>query len=246
MADSVLLNIGNTNTQCAVWTDGRVGPSCQLLTPEFVATRGKGTPFDDQRDLPCMVACVVPAATAALQSWRDVRTLRFLEASLVRGIDFSPVDTATVGADRLANVVAALASETPPLIVLDCGTAVTMEVIDRDRRFRGGVIMPGRTMMRDSLHAGTGLLPCVELDDRLPCAIGRTTPDAMMAGINLGALGAVRQIVETARLELDAPCCPVLSVGGDSSFYAQHLPRVLQGPADFTLRGLGLVAEDLF
>ncbi|MDX9978931.1 MAG: type III pantothenate kinase [Lentisphaeria bacterium] len=232
---TILLNIGNTNCQIA-WLEanGELGgmhtvPTSALPAPPLLA---------ELAAVPGLAACVVPRARAVLSE--RFPNLRFLALDDVPFVDFSLVDPSTLGADRLANLAAA-AELGGPRIVLDCGTAITTEVLDEKGRFRGGAILPGRRLLRQALHDHTAQLPLVPLGDLAPPAIGPNTAAAILAGTDAAVLGAVAHLLEASRREIGCDVCPMLAVGGDAAYFARHLPDVAAGPADFTLRGLRAV-----
>jgi type III pantothenate kinase len=170
----------------------------------------------------------------------------FVSAESVPEIDFSLVDTSTLGADRVANAAVIAAELLAPAIVLDCGTAITTEVVDAEYRFRGGAIMPGRRLLRRALKANTGQLPEIPFGDDSPPAVGVNTAEAIRAGIDLGVLGAVQRVIDASRAELGGgEGCDVYVVGGDAGFFLEHLVAVTRGAEDFTMRGLALIAGRL-
>jgi type III pantothenate kinase len=242
----LLLNIGNTHVQVALATGDCIEIAQTVPTAELLAPGGARTCLKLYPGVPCLAACVVPAARAALEQAHPERDLRFLEAALVCELDLTLVDASTVGADRLANAIAASASYAPPVIVLDCGTAITTEVVDADRQFRGGAILPGRQLLRRALNRHTGQLPEIPLQDQCPPAIGTATAAAIRAGVDLGVLGSVEKLLAETRSELSVDACPVIAVGGDAPYFVKHISGLTAGPADFTLRGLLPVARRLF
>lgn len=232
---TLLLNIGNTNTQLAMLGDtGELGEVQTVPTAELV----DHSLVTQLASLPGLAAAVVPKARQALAERHP--NLRFLSVADVPFVDFSPVDTSTLGADRIANLAAA-ADRGGPLIVLDCGTAITTEVLDAGNRFRGGAILPGRRLLRQALHDHTAQLPLVPLGTTEPPALGTNTAAAILAGTDAAVLGAVAHLLAASRQAIAAPACPVLAVGGDAAYFARHLPEVQLGPTDFTLQGLRAV-----
>ncbi|MBT3289192.1 MAG: type III pantothenate kinase [Victivallales bacterium] len=229
---TLLLNIGNTNTQLArLATDGTLSDVITVPTESLVDCAG----LAELATCPGLAASVVPPARTALAA-RFPR-LHFLALSDVPFVDFSPVDPSTLGADRLANLAAATEIG-GPVIILDCGTAITTEALDAGDRFRGGAILPGRRLLRQALHDHTAQLPLVPLGTREPPALGTNTAEAILAGTDAAILGAVGRLVRRSQQALAAPDCPVLAVGGEAPYFAKHLPQVELGPTDFTLRGL--------
>jgi type III pantothenate kinase len=242
MNDAWLINIGNTHTRLARLAAGKLMPP-QLVTTAAVL---QGQPLPGVAEapaLPLIGACVVPAARDLVS--RQFQQTHWLSPELASGLNLGLVDSSTLGADRLANAIAACHELILPAVVLDCGTALTTVVVDVHRRLLGGAILAGRAMLRRALHTGTGQLPELPLTSDCPGAIGRNTRDALLAGIDLGILGTVQQVLEKTRQELQLPALQVIAIGGDAPFFTQHLERVISGPTDFTLRGLAWVARGL-
>ena len=107
---------------------------------------------------------------------------------------------AKVGIDRLLNVFAAgrLLAPDRSVIVVDSGTATTVDLMTAEQTFRGGSILPGLRLSAYAMHDYTARLPLLNVDEEpaeLPDVPGRNTEDAMRAGLFIGQLGAVRELV---------------------------------------------------
>ena len=152
-----------------------------------------------------------------------------------------------VGIDRLLTALAASRTFCPgqTTVVVDSGTATTINLVDADGIFRGGVILPGMRLSARALHDYTARLPLLDMDlldetDK-PELPGRNTEDAIRGGLFWGQVGAVREIrrrmTDNAGQE---PACLVTGGGG------RRMAPVLQ-PCDFvdclTLHGLALLAK---
>ena len=136
---------------------------------------------------------------------------------------------------------AALAEFYPlPGAVIDCGTAITLELVDKNKRFAGGAIAPGRALMRSSLAKGTSLLPESGLLDAIPTEPGRNTIDAIGFGVGCGAKGVVRELAEAARRHLNIKT--LILTGGDAEFFRPVLPDAILPGIEFTLQGVRLAA----
>ena len=156
------------------------------------------------------------------------------------GSDF-PIENRTqaperVGVDRLAAAVAANAvrrAETPA-IVIDFGTAITVDLVASDGAFAGGAILPGVTTSAQALHAQTDALPAVRpaLEGKSPPAVGTDTASAIRAGLYWGAVGAVRELIARQSDRLVVP--PQVLVTGSTS---PDMARLLGSP-DYTVRYL--------
>ncbi len=227
-----LLDIGNSHTRIAAWRNGVMTVVRVMPTAGFEAG-------SLPEPAPAAAACVVPEVRRRLED-SELR-IRFVDAAHCNGlIDFSGGDYSTLGADRVANAVALAAGFELPGAVVDCGTALTLEVVDSDRRFRGGAIMPGRALMSRVLHEGTAALPETPLDDRPFPTCGTNTRDALRFGIGGGVIGAVREWLDMVRRNLELKS--VVLTGGDAAFLAAALPEAVVAPEDFTLAGVRLAA----
>lgn len=242
MKELILLNIGNTHTLMVRATGRQLSSVEKRSTQEFVTAGTQCGLLSAYPKLPVLAACVVPhAATCLRQRWPE-RRLEFLSAAWVNEFDFSLVTAESIGADRIANAVAALELVDPPFIVLDCGTAMTTVAVDGQRRFRGGAILPGRRLLRLALHEHTAQLPEVALEGQCPVALGTTTEKAILAGTDMGIAGAVQFLLENTRAELETCSCPVLVTGGDAAYFLASVPDLMPTPPDFIFRGLARIA----
>ena len=123
-----------------------------------------------------------------------------------------------VGMDRLVAAVAVnlLRSSDRPAIVIDAGTAITVDLIDVDGAFRGGAILPGMEAAARALSKSTDQLPEVGLHFAVEeSAIGKSTASAIRSGLLWGAVGAIRELVR--RMSSEVGRLPHLFVTGGSA-----------------------------
>ena len=150
-----------------------------------------------------------------------------------------------VGADRLLAAVAVnhLRAANRPAIVVDAGTAITVDLVSADGAFEGGVILPGFRLTAQSLAEGTDLLPHVDHDPAAdpPPVVGKSTAAAIRSGLFWGQVGAVRELTQRIAGELASP--PQLFVaGGDAERLAAFLPQARVVP-ELVLAGIALCAR---
>ena len=145
-----------------------------------------------------------------------------------------------LGTDRWAALVAAHHSEPGHKIVVNAGTALTIDALQADGRFRGGLIVPGPAMMRRSLDRGTAGL---RLTEGAYAAFPRSTPDAITTGALQAAIGAITRMGEAMSSDGAAPGCIVLS-GGAAPELVPHLPLPVRIRENLVLDGLYLIARD--
>lgn len=148
-----------------------------------------------------------------------------------------------VGIDRLLNAVSVneLRSVNRPAVVVDSGTATTVDVVSASGVFEGGAILPGLALSAKALHEYTALLPLVsvaELGMKTPEPLGRNTRAAIRSGLFWGQLGAVKELIDR-QAGADAE---IFVTGGGGALLAQHLPRARFEP-HLPLQGLILIAE---
>jgi len=148
-------------------------------------------------------------------------------------LKFDGVDASTVGSDRLANAAMAAKGELPA-VVIDCGTAITFEVVNSAGEFSGGAILAGRGLLREALRHGTARLPMVERG--MEKFIGKSTAEAIAAGVDGGSVGAVKAVLAGILRELGSRARIVLT-GGDAEFFRPHLPEA-EWVENFTLMGV--------
>jgi type III pantothenate kinase len=124
-----------------------------------------------------------------------------------------------LGTDRYAAMVAARRLFEGPLVVVDCGTAVTVDALDEHGRHLGGLILPGLSLMRRSLCAGTAALPDVD-ERRVSCLAGNTV-DQIASGTALGLASAVDGLCERVT-EVTGPDPVRVLTGGDAALIDTH------------------------
>jgi type III pantothenate kinase len=150
-----------------------------------------------------------------------------------------------VGVDRLAAAVAANASRdrSRPCIVIDAGSAVTVDLVSAAGAFEGGAILAGFKMQAEALFGGADQLPLTVLspNDEPPPVLGKNTDAAIKSGLFWGAVGSVREIVARLSAPLD-PTPQVLVTGGDLRRLAENLDGARFVP-NMVLTGIAIAAR---
>jgi type III pantothenate kinase len=251
------VDIGNTRLKLGWFESPAAEP---LPQPSRVETLAADWTLDDlTAALPrgamaarWLISSVHRPSTARLVEWlsgqqvEHTKTLTHRDLPLV--IDL--VQPERVGMDRLVNAVAAnrLRRCGEPAVVIDFGTAIKVDYIDRKGAFAGGAIAPGIGMSARALHEFTDLLPQVELDASSPAALGKSTLEAIRSGLYWGAVGTVRELV--AQLTADSPAAQIFLSGGDAPDFAAALAAESAEPPRFiphlTLSGIALTAPHVW
>ena len=229
MRKVLAVNIGNTNTQFAVVAEnGDVENIKTVLTDSLskdILIPG----------MPIALSSVVPAKNTIFAEYAPY----IISLDSKTSVDFSLIDHRTMGADRIANAEALAHIAELPAMCIDCGTAVTIEVLDAECRLVGGIIAPGRKLSRQSLKLHTALLPYIDkFETRLPdTALGLTTESAITAGCDFGLVGMIQILIERIKGEVGGECS-VYVTGGDASILLSSIPGLKQPPPHFTIRGI--------
>ena len=186
------------------------------------------------------VASVVPALERA---WR-----RCLEAHLGHeptvvsagrpyGMEIAMPDPRQVGADRIANAIAARSTYGAPVIVVDFGTATNIDVVDADGRYRGGAISPGLMLSAGALFSRAAKLASIPIEapER---ALGDSTEAALQSGLVIGAAAQAEGLVARIKAELGAPKATVVGTGGLARTVSAATDLFDAVDPDLTLRGI--------
>jgi type III pantothenate kinase len=235
----LLIDNSNSFTKVALASAEKVLAARKLPTRELTPASFKKT-LGRWRYERAVLCSVVPSAGAIIAEALAGVPLLQVSAKIKLGVGIDYPQPHSIGADRLANAAVAAATAGAPVIVVDFGTAVTFDIISRDRLYVGGVIAPGLEAMTDYLHQRTALLPKISLLEP-PAAIGKSTKHAMLSGAVYGYRGLVRQILQEIRGELGEKRVPVLATGGYAELIAAGLPEIGSVQPNLTLEGLRII-----
>lgn len=197
---------------------------------------------------PCfwIVTGVNPQARDAVSSWlrSQGQRVRLLDDPKELPLKVRLERPDHVGIDRLLNAVAANSRREKyrPAIIVDAGSAVTVDWLDASGTFGGGAILPGLRLMSRALNQYTALLPLVEIRKPLPEALGLSTPLAIEAGVYWAVVGGIQAL--STRLSEGATAQPhTFLTGGDAAVLWPALSeRAILWP-EMTLEGIRLAAK---
>jgi type III pantothenate kinase len=242
----LLFDIGNTHTHIGLADEKRVLKQTDISTLTWFGGGAAALvkKFAGKNKIEGAILCsVVPRATPSAKKFaRAAWKINALELNpaTMRGVGIDYPKPNSIGPDRLANAVAARARFGAPVVVVDFGTAVTFDVVDRNGNYVGGIIALGLAAMTNYLHEKTALLPKIEIRE-IKTAIGKSTEEAMLVGAVHGYRGLVRELIAELKRELRAKKLPVVATGGYAKLIAAKLPEISAVEPDLTLEGLRLV-----
>lgn len=171
---------------------------------------------------------ICPTANVHLVTWRDI--------PMEPNVD----EPDLLGIDRLISAYAASLHANPPLIVVDAGSAITVDLVAKDGRFSGGAILPGLSMQFISLAKGTANLPQLDHMDTEPQYPAKNTRDAIFSGVVTGATAAIDRLISNYcnRAEMVAETVPVVLTGGDAPTVSPRLQHNHDRIDNLVCRGL--------
>ncbi len=248
----LVLDVGNSVTNMGVALGEELVCSWQVTTPErltpdealmciesYLRVRAGNVAVRD-----AIIASVVPSLTDAwVEALRTLCGQRPLVVGpgLKSGLKLHLQNPADLGADRVADCVAAKQLYGYPLIVVDFGTATTLEVIDEAGVVQGGVILPGLRLAVRALADAAAQLPVIDL--RAPKnVIGKTTRDAMQSGIVIGEMKRIDGLVDAVWEELGYKT-RVVATGDDAHAMAALSKRIDTADEWLTLKGLAVLRK---
>jgi type III pantothenate kinase len=225
-----IIDIGNTNTRYGQMENGVLHNCADHPTKDIENLK-------IPKDISVAGASVVPSANDKV----NAENIFWVNYKQKLDIDLSFVEAHKVGADRIANLVALSEISSLPALIIDCGTAITGELLSKDKVFLGGPIAPGRLLQRHNLHSYTAQLPFVPIHKKNTELFGSNTEDAIMMGTDLGVIGAVKEFIRIARKKLNTEHLEVLIGGGDAEILLDNIDGVKRAPKDITLRGIASI-----
>lgn len=187
----------------------------------------------------CVLASVNPRAENAFCNWLHPRwkgRLLRVPVDVPVSIPILARNPDKIGTDRLLNALAAFQRTATATIVIDAGTAVTIDAVSEKGEFIGGVIAPGLETLKEALHLRTAFLPRVSVQ-RPRRVLGKDTNEAVKSGLYWGMVGLVEKITKKL-LEEQVNTPTVLATGGDAELLANEIQIIDEIVPHLTLEGI--------
>jgi type III pantothenate kinase len=248
------LDIGNTNTVAGIF-DGK-----KLLHQNRIATKSEFTRKDltstfdlwlnesnlEKEQIKTAIICsVVPSMTEVfeqmVQSMFEVAPM-VLSSELPLPIKIDIDHPEQVGADRIANAVAAFSKFGGESIVVDFGTATNFDIVNADGDYIGGVLLPGPETSMAELARKAAQLHVVDIEPPKKI-IGRSTTEALMSGLFYGTVGQVDFIIERIIKEAGFQKPTVIATGGLAAKFVSYSKFIEKTEPELTLEGLKIISE---
>jgi type III pantothenate kinase len=242
----IVVDIGNSRIKWGWCQDGRVervsnlGDDVEEWNREIANFAGKPT---------WAVVSVHPGRMERFREWANTRRDTVLVINHHQQIPV-PIwisSPHTVGLDRLCATLAAAKLYGPeePLLVIQVGTAVVLNLVSPTGAFRGGAILPGFQLMATALSTGTSQLPKVEITQPESIFPGENTADAIRRGIYYAIKGAIVMLRSGFTMTVDHYELKVILTGGDAHLLENDLSQPVIHVPTLTLEGIRIAAEAL-
>lgn len=245
------IDIGNTNITIGCIENDKIVCEARIATDKTRTSDQYGVEIKNMLEAfgcridaidDCIIASVVPPVFNAVRSgvYKVIQKKPMVVGhGLKTGLDIRLEHPAQVGSDRIVIAVAALAKRQAPLILIDMGTATTVEVIEPKNRYLGGVIMPGTRISLDALTSRTAQLPGINLD-KPGNIIARNTVDAMRSGIMYGAAAMLDGVIDRMEEELGHKST-IIATGGIAPYIISLCRHKITLERDLLLHGLNVI-----
>lgn len=243
------VDIGNSRIKFGVFADKALISKLSIPTIRDISAAGLINAVGDKLRRPitnAIVSSVVPEIDGSMRSFIDsffavtpIIVTNDMKFGLT--INYEPLEDA--GADRLVNTFAAVEKYGPPCIVCSFGTALAIDVVNKDRVLVGGLIAPGMNTLASALKLTTSRLPEVEIE-KPRRVIQNTTVGSIQSGIVYGYFGLVDGLLTRLKEEV-SDNTKVIATGGFADLIAENTDHIDIVDKDLMLDGLRRLFEKL-
>ena len=250
------IDVGNTNMVFAVYRDEEMLGTFRLSTNSTATSDEIGIMavsyferfgYRTEDVKACMIGSVVPqvmySLTSAIIKYFGIAPL-VVGTDVDAGLEFDSrcYETGKLGTDRAINCIAALKKYGAPLVVVDFGTATTIDALGADGEYLGGTIAPGLQVSLDALVSRTAMLPRVELQVP-PTFLGRNTVEQIQVGIVSGYVGNMEYLIRQVKAEMNCENIRVVATGGLSRLISEQTDCIDVVDTRLTPDGLRMIYE---
>lgn len=250
----LVIDVGNSNIVLGVYEEGKMLYDWRIATAKDRSSDEYGMLFEQILNYhglkineldDVIISSVVPTLMHTLSSMcnRYIGIDPIIIGPGVKtGMNIKYDNPSDVGADRIVNSVAAYEKYGGPTVVVDFGTAITFDVINKKGEYLGGSICPGIQIAADALFTRTARLPKIEI--KMPKSIiGKSTVESMQSGLVYGYIGLVDETVRQIMEEFEDECVKVVATGGFSTLISLESKYINNIDRFLTLDGLNIIYE---
>lgn len=238
----LLIDMGNTRLKWAFAEQDDVHSQAAVmnaqLDKELLRQQWQNLPIPQKIAIACVSASplLVIVQTICAEFWPNAPISQAQSQAHGFGVTNAYQQPEKLGVDRWLALIAAHRHYPAAVCVVDCGTAITVDLLEANGEHRGGYISPGLSLMKQALAQGTNALPLIS--DDYPDQPAQSTEAAIHSGTLLAARGLIEHVLATR-----ASPSQLLLTGGDAKIIAAHLkiPAIIDN--ELVLRGLAIAVE---
>ena len=247
----LVIDIGNTNIVIGCMKNDEIAFKARIATDRTRTSDQYGVEIKNMLEAygvqladieDCIISSVVPPVFNSVKTG-VIKVLgkqpMVVGPGLKTGLNILMDVPSQVGSDRIVIAVAALAEYKAPLILMDLGTATTIEVVEPDNNYIGGVIIPGVRLSLEALTSRAAQLPGISLD-KPKNIIGKNTVDCMRSGMMYGTAAMIDGMIQRIEEEL-GHTATVIATGGLAQFVTPLCNREIILEKDLLLKGLNIL-----
>lgn len=239
------IDIGNTNISFGVFRGNKIIKRFDIPTKDYNLRKLRRNLAKINTD-DAVICSVVPKVTNILK--KDLQKLLGKRPYIIGKDIRVPIknlyrNPKQVGQDRLVNAYAGIKFYGYPLIAIDFGTAITIDVVSKNKEYLGGMILPGLGISLDALRQRTALLPKIKLEKPKEF-IGRDTKNSILSGLIYG-FSALTDKVSVKIKHIIGKNALVVGTGGNINLIAQYCKQLDRIDVDLTLKGLNLIYKKI-
>ena len=245
------IDIGNTNLVIGCFENDEIVFKARIATDRTRTSDQYGVEIKNMMEAygvhvsdieDCIISSVVPPVFNSVRTG-VIKVIgkqpMVVGPGLKTGLNIHMDVPSQVGSDRIVIAVAALAEYKAPLILMDMGTATTIEVVEPDNVYMGGVIFPGVRVALDALTSRAAQLPGISLDQPRQ-VIGKNTVDCMRSGTMYGNAAMIDGLIDRIEEEL-GHSSTIIATGGLARFITPLCKREIIVEKDLLLKGLNIL-----
>ena len=245
------IDIGNTNIVIGCIEDDNILFKARIATDRTRTSDQYGVEIKNMVEAygvkiseisDCIISSVVPPVFNSVRTgvYKVIgKQPMVVGPGLKTGLNIHVDVPSQVGSDRIVIAVAALSEHAAPLILMDMGTATTIEVVEPENIYMGGIIFPGVIVSLDALTSRAAQLPGISLD-RPKHIIGKNTVDCMRSGMMYGTAAMIDGIIDRIEEEL-GHSSTLIATGGLAQFITPLCKRKFILDRDLLLKGLNII-----
>jgi type III pantothenate kinase len=239
------IDVGNTNITCGIFKGPRLIRQFDIPTKACFKTHFVKKLKNTSKISDSIICSVVPKQTKVIL--RDLLSLTgklpyIIGKDLIVPIKNLYHNPKQVGQDRLVNAYAAIVLYQAPLIVIDSGTALTFDVISKNKAYLGGLIAPGMEISLATLKEKTALLPQVKLA-KPKNIIGRDTKNSILSGIVFGTAALCSELTKSIKQRIGKDAL-VIGTGGNIDLIKKYSKVQIEIDKDLTLKGINFIYKN--